>query len=335
MILALRAYADGKTPANDFERKAVAALQASGTDPVIAKNLVANFDRLTPSLRRRALGEFADPAFVPKPRSAGGPRSGSPRSLIGVPTAKDLTTVPEIALDPSNPAQTLLGYSINYVGFHCDEAVGDQYNYPNDWSEEVYAISSAVHISRDGPKVRTVKHPIDRVEYEDVDAGETRLGPIAECWRGIDLPMSLTVVAFERDYGDPDYYRDEIETAVTAAAVIAYFYWDLEREDIPILLKLRDLVTDVLNVIAGTEDDQVDIPRTAILDFALIERLGAQGRDRHIHRATNPWGQDFSFATPLLYHFATRHSGLGGRYTFGFDLERDPPFVETPGPPVD
>ena len=193
-------------------------------------------------------------------------------------------------------------------------------------------ISSAVNISDNGDnKVRTVKHPIDRVEYEDIDSGDTRLGPIAECWRGLDLPVSLTVVAYERDYGDPDYYRDEIHTAVTAAIAIAVLYYGIkDPRQIAALAAVGELVGDIANWLFQTEDDQVDIPRTAILDGAHIERLGAHGRKRHYHRQQNPFGDETAYATPLLYHFATKHNGLGGQYTFGFELERDPPFVETP-----
>jgi hypothetical protein len=215
-------------------------------------------------------------------------------------------------------------YTIDYEGFHCDRERGDF-----GWSDEVYAITSTVSIIRpDGSNnVRTEKHPFDRLEYGDVDAGETRLGPVARCWQGLEFPVSLTVVAFERDHGDPDVYRDEVDDLVKAG-IAALAYWNITGAVAIFLLEeLGDFITDGINWLLDTDDDQVDIARTQVFDQLGLEAMGRDGPRRHIHHF-DLFGQEHSVVTELDCHFFSKHSGGGGRYVFGFNVGRTPPFVE-------
>ena len=338
LLVALRRFADGGRPANDFERGVLDSMQQNGAKPGVARNLVANFDKLVPAVRARALGPFAS-MNVPQRRQklASGVGGGHNRGVIRVPHAIDLrgsaATIDDgrAVLGDNPPSDTTFTYEIRYVGLHCDEEVGDAGDFLFSTSDEVYAITSAVHINPDGTnEVRTEKHPFDRAEYDDVDVGETRLGPVIACWRGTNdqVPMSLTVVAFERDFGDPDKYRDEIDTAVKAALPILFWLLGVDSPPQEVLDGLSEIITDIVNWLIDTDDDQVDIAGTTILTLEVLERLGRRGRRRHIHTVHTPFGDDFQLPTELVSHFESRHSGLGGLYTFGFDIERTPPFVE-------
>jgi hypothetical protein len=337
ILLALRAFADGGPAQNDFERTVIGQLQASDTKEDFASQLVANFDRLVPAMRQRALGSFGQAGFVPQPRRAPAgagqaPASASPFVIRPPDFAAEAIGPTGTFVDPANPPDNqVFQYGIRYVGFHCDEEVGDPGDFLVQTSDEVYVVTSAVSINRDGTNtVTTTKHPIDRDEYGDVDIGETRLGPVAQCWQGTDFPVSLTAVAYERDFGDPDKYRDEIDAAVKAAIAVGGYLFGAGAPTIVILEFLSTQITDLINWLIDTDDDQVDIARTAIMDQLFVEVLGRKGPSRHIHKQRLPFGGEIEFQTPLVSHFTTRHSGLGGRYVFGFDLERNPPFVEAP-----
>jgi hypothetical protein len=343
VIQALRAAAGGEVN-TEFQEEALRSYLAAGGNPTIAGTLVSNFDRLTPSRRRQALGDFASaPVFETgydrrAARTAIGSRNRGTfsRSTIRFPRERRHPIDPTEgqAIDPTD-GQVLVGdhhtgnalrfYAIDYRGFHCNKLAGDAVG-----SDEFYAISSAASIRADGTnQVRTQKHPIDQVEYGDVDLAETRLGPVARCFQGRETPISLTVVAFERDFGDPNHYRDEVDNLVKAAIAAAAAYYGADATAVQILGALSGTIGDAINWVLDTDDDQVDIARTTILEVATIEELGRRGRRAyisHIHYDFPPI--DMTVTTPLACHFFSEHSGLGGRYVFGFDLVRDPAFVE-------
>jgi hypothetical protein len=240
-----------------------------------------------------------------------------------------------VAEDPTPPPVNW--YRIQYNGFHCDHERGD-------WggSDEVYLITTAVHIAPDGTNpVFGVSHPVGSSEYSDVDVGDTRLGPIASCWQGL-ATVSLTAVAFEHDYGDPDYYKDEIRTAILLG--LAYAAWKLGYVDfeglddlgtIAVLSAAARFIATPVNWFLSTDDDQTDIARTAVFSVEKMEALGQRGLSYHNHEWSNPWtGDRWTEWTDLRYHFRTRHSGGGGLYTFGYQIVRDPPFP-SPEPDVD
>ena len=142
---------------------------------------------------------------------------------------------------------------IRYVGFHCDAERGDF-----GWSDEVYLITSAAHITAGGANVvRSEKHPLGASEYSNVDVGDTRLGPIAACWQGSADPVSLTAVAFEHDYGDPNHYREEVDAAVKVAIVIAAIYLGPEAAAVYVLEEATGLsVTESIGCWVPTISDR-------------------------------------------------------------------------------
>lgn len=331
----LRAAADDN-PSNDVERDFVSQLREAPTQSAVAshsdvaRNLVQNFDRLTPTLRRRALGPFENQAIAPSPRAA-------PSRPVG---RRVLATIPRVRIhgDPgagqiaggqiagegaNNPAINF--YAIDYRGFHCEKVVGDAIG-----SDEVYAITSVVTVEPNGANtVRTEKHPVGQVEYGDVDLAETRLGPVARCYQGRHGMMSLTVVAFERDHGDPNFYRDEVHALVLAAAAAATRFGPIGVAIGAFMTLLSVQIRDVINWFLDTDDDQVDIARTAIFDLQTIEELGRGRKQFYIANIYGPFGDQVlgSYTTPLQCHYFSVHTGGGGQYVFGFDFVRDPEFV--------
>jgi hypothetical protein len=237
-------------------------------------------------------------------------------------------------INPDRPPPDVRSYTIRYVGFHCESERGDY-----GWSDEVYLCTVASHIAPNGENVtRPVKHPIDRSEYGDVDAGETRLGPVAACWQGLSDPMNLTAVAFEHDRGDPTEMLDFVEAVVIA--VLVYLLWEYAPAAIneetagAILAAAHEKIIDGLKWLLGFGDDQTGV-RSLTLPLATLEAYGRRRKRRHWYEIVHPFLDEPIFVeTDLKYHFRTRHGGGGARYVFGYDVVRDPPFPP-PVPDID
>lgn len=347
IVAALEAAAQGGGDA--FGRMATENM--GGADPAVARRLLGKFNRLNEGTRRQALGEYYDHA--PQPAStdtSGGAGTGVTTGTMGTERGRgegglgggtrseggvtgggrvfDARILEEI-LDAHPELLTQYSYAINYAGFVC-EAETDWDRWTN--SDEVYAITSSVSIAPDGTNiVRTEKHPTDRASYEDVDRNEERIGPVARCWESGTLPVSLSVIAYEHDDGNPDEYRDEIDVLVKAAIAAFIFIYGPAAAVAAIIEGLSGSITDAINWLLDTEDDQVDVPQTVVFSGTQLEELGKRHPSPYIYeqrilnivrpRVTNLYG-----------HFFTTHSGSGARYTFGFTLERDPAFVVEEGP---
>jgi hypothetical protein len=330
MLQLLRAAADN-SPVDATERAFVEKLRSKSTvsqpDAIaVARAVVANFDRLTPSRRRQALGPFEGTRAAPAAATVPGAfLPGTPIVALRLPrttTHGSPTTSPGVDTGGGTPVRS---YRLEYVGFHCEHERGDP-----GWSDEVYVITSVVTIEANGDNtIRTEKHPVDQVEYGDVDLMETRLGPRASCYQGRNSVVSLTVVAFERDFGDPDRYRDEVDVLVTAAILALAYYSVIGAGAVLILDRLSGLITDGLNWLLGTGDDQVDTAQIQVFDLPAIEALGRLGKRRYISHV-NILGTDHPVTTDLASHVVSVHRGGGAVYVFGFDWVRDPPFVEDP-----
>jgi len=353
VVAALRAAANDQQ-GDEFGRTSVGELKAAGVEKATAARLAARFDRLSPSLRENALGEFANRPIqrgsraLPGggtgggasggngggtarrgPRTRGDVLRGSDPGAGGTTTAAgsaaasvlDGSRAPEPGMVSDGGGASAPTYSINYQGFQCEAETNWDF-FTN--SDEVYAITSTVTIAADGSNtVRTEKVPTDRPAYEDVDAGETRIGPVARSWEGALLPVSLSVVAFEQDQGDPNAYRDEIDAIVKASILAAKFLLGLGAPAAAILEAFSGTITDAINWLVDTADDQIDITRTLVFEQQTLEELGKRApapysyvEGTQVHQ-TNLWG-----------HFFSTHSGDGAKYTFAFKLERNPAFVE-------
>ena len=337
---ALRAVAENRTD-TDFAREMHAKLSGAGVNPTTAKRLAGRFDRHNEGMRRSALGEFFDRPVPARGSRAvpgrptrtegtvlggGGIRSsaaGEVRRRIGI-DSRWLDRLHDLI--PDGPPPT---YRITYQGLVA-EAETDWDGFSN--SDEVYAITTAVHIADDGTNtVRTEHHPVDKTSYTDVDAREERIGPVAACWEGQAFPVSLSVVAFEHDYGDPDKYRDEIDQAVKAAVAVLLYVYPPGAAALAALNELKPLITDLVNYLFDTGDDQIDATQTEVFDQARFESLGAQAPSGHIY-TFKVLGTSHSIVTNLYGHFFSTHKESGAKYVFGFQVEGDPPFVRQEGP---
>jgi hypothetical protein len=247
-ILALRSYARGAPSETQFEEEISSTLRDLDVSPAMAARLVANFDRIRPSVRQRVFGPLGlSDAQIPANITRGSrtPNPLAQRQILR-PGVLALTVRHAIAnggapvpvaggggpaFDPAFGGAVGIGaipaeeqilaperYTISYQGMHCVDETGIDFI----GSDEIYILTSAVHIKPDGKNVvRTERHPLRENgagTYGDVDSHETRIGPVASCWSAlvddIDQGMSLTTVVMEHDHGDPDAYRDEVDAAV-------------------------------------------------------------------------------------------------------------------------
>jgi hypothetical protein len=220
-------------------------------------------------------------------------------------------------------------YDITYEGMHCiDETHADWLG-----SDEIYIVTSAVHIHRNGNNiVRTERHPVQAGGdgwYGDVDSHDTRIGPRAAVWAGhvddVLVGMSLTTVVFEHDEGDPDAYRDEVDAGVKLAIAIATYLYP-PAGAILALIEASGYITDFFNWLLGTGDDEVGTV-TLVFEFGDLE---VYSRSRTINYTedlgtTNPTG--------LMYHFLG--SVNDNDYVAGFQVQRNPPAPLLPGPFVE
>lgn len=348
LIRALRSYAR-EEQGQEFETAAVDGLRKAGVDKAVAQRLVDRFDRINPSIRERALGEFAqqpvergapaesgtsggrafdaDEAARNASRVGGSAIEGSTSTSAGGPRVSDGSRVEEpaggmtVSDGQDQPADAT--YGIKYVGFYCDDETTFDMLFSN--SDEVYAVTSTVSLAADGSNVvRTEKHPTDRLAYDDVDKGEERLGPVAYCWQGpmpVAQAVSLSVIAYERDYGDPDKYRDEIDALVKAGILVVAWLTGAGAAATAVLEALSGTITDAINWLLDTDDDQIDIAHTEVLDLARMDEIG----QRPLVPYFTPAGVQTGLITSDLLR--TQHSGSGAKYTFGFVIDRNPPFV--------
>ena len=329
LLAALRVYSGQREPKNATERKINQALKAQRLSPRVAKRMLKTLDSMPKSARTRFLGKISAPTFAPParaPRVAAGSSAPItitiPGTMVGaLGRVLDSGAVGEVRdrLGEGPRAQPVEPvYTINYRGLWCeDETSWDQ----GSWADEIYLITSAVHIDADGNNiVRTEHHPVTQNKswYTDVDSDEARLGPVAACWQGNSDPVSVTVVMFEHDQGDPNEYKKQIDALVKVAiAVFSYFYPPAKWLEL-----LSGTIADAINWVIDTGDDPIGT-QTVVTPRGLLEFYAGQYRATYLGDGQRPTG--------LEYHFLTTHKGGGARYIVGFEVTRDPP-IKIEGP---
>jgi hypothetical protein len=91
---------------------------------------------------------------------------------------------------------------VHYAGLHC---FGE-----TDWDQSSSADEPYAIISVTTPEIAsTVRTQV----YSGVDAGEAR-SDVFEIYRGKPYGMNIGVVMMENDFGDPNRYKDEVQTVV-------------------------------------------------------------------------------------------------------------------------
>jgi hypothetical protein len=325
LIVALRVYSGQRQPNNKTERSINDALEAQKVSRAVAKRLVANLDKVPQNTRNRLLGKIAAPNFSPPAKAA--PPPTAPPLTVTIP----LWAFPLPVVSPGpkkpDPEPVVPVYTIRYRGLYCQEETSwDQ----GSTDDEIYVITSAVSIDVDGNNLtRTVRHPVaeNAAWYDNIDTGEERIGPVAAAWQGNSDPVSLTVVVFEHDQGDPDAYKKQIDDIVKAAIAIASHFFT----GAALLLVVHQQITDAINWLLDTGDDLIDT-QTVVNPRALLDAYAAQGAVQYYGWKVQwtwlgqvPTGTLVQIPTDLDYSFITTHEGDGATYIIGFDVLRDPP----------
>jgi len=339
-VLALRTYANGIAAKTDFEVETTKTLKNLGVSKTTAKNLVANFDKINPKIRRRVFGPFGlstakVPANIVKASKALNPLSHQVILRPGA-LAQEFTSrvfdKPKLGDQQvaEVPVPAARRYTINYQGMHCvDETGFDKFG-----SDEIYIITSAVHITKDGTNaVRTERHPLNGSgagTYGDVDSHETRIDPVAasrsakvdETTQG----MSLTTIVMEHDLGDPDAYRDEVDASVKLAIAIASYFFP-PGGALLALVEASGLVTDLLNSILGTGDDEIG----TVTSVHSLEELETLSRTRLSSLHVSQGGKLVD--TGLKNHFLAPVNN--NDYIVGLRVNREPNAPLLPGKHID
>lgn len=97
---------------------------------------------------------------------------------------------------------------VHFTGLHC---FGE-----TDWDQGSDADEPYLIVSVGTP---TTSGTVRTQVYQDVDGGETR-PDLVEVYRGRPYGINLSAVLMENDFGDPNAFRDEIQTAVGAAHAV-------------------------------------------------------------------------------------------------------------------
>jgi len=329
ILLALRRFAE-KDDSSEFARETSESLSAAGAHRSTAKRLVARFDKVKLSTRLSIFGDAILPDASPPPRRRDG--RNLVRTVAGRVFDMDTHADPslnDVVIGPGGGSAETPTYTIRYRGVHCSEE--------SDWdrfsnSDEIYIVTVATHIQAGQTVNRKERHPANVNDdwYGDVDTNETRIGPVAAVWFGFTGIVSITTVVFEHDEGDPDAYRDEVETWVKAAFAVAKYFWPegkalFENED------LVDALSDGINWALGSGDDTIESVYT-VLEVGELERYS---RTRLLHvwdyrtvpdtSTPSPWDtkKDW-YDSGLEYHFKTTHRGGGAGYVVAYDVVRDP-----------
>ena len=360
-VLALRSYAQNRRPETQFEAAISRTLKDLDVLPAVAARLVTNFDRIRPSVRHRVFGPLgSSDAQIPADVARGSrtPNPPDPRQLLrpGVLALTARHTVANggapvpVAGDGGPATKPALGgavgvgaipaeeqilaperYSISYQGLHCVDETGVDFL----GSDEIYVITSAVHIQPDGTNVvRTERHPLRENgagTYGDVDSHETRIGPVASCWSALvddtDQGMSLTTVVMEHDQGDPDAYRDEVDAAVKLAVGLSIYLFPAGGA-ILALIEASGLITDFFNSLLGTGDDEIG---TVTIVLGSLSELENYSRTRLSSFHTVQGGQQIN--TNLTNHFLAPVSQ--NDYVVAYRVTRFPKAPVFPPRPID
>jgi hypothetical protein len=191
------------------------------------------------------------------------PEVGGPSGPLGLPITDELTDNTGVIFSdfqngsiwftPEGGAQVIRGLAIEFAGFHC---FGEQ---QGPGADEPYLIVRAF------PEDPNMENPTDidgiwtsilpgdeRATYQ-ADSGTT-LAETRVVYMGRATPITVQVILFENDEGDPNAFKDEIKTAVAATgAVVAAFV--PAASAVALNPDVQATLTSIINGIAGTGDD--------------------------------------------------------------------------------
>lgn len=338
-IAAMRLLSGERQPGTPLERQMLDELRKLQLKPEVARRIVAAFDAKPDADRRRLLGRFADRSHTLKgmtPASSPGSdvrdhRRGASSAGTAGSTSTSRTVPATDNVGPLGETLTIDGrpggirYTVRYLGLWCQKETAGL------GSDEIYVITSGLAINKGvNASVRALSHPMGTQQdyYGDVDSGERRLGPVAVVYTGSPDTLSLVVTVMEHDYGDPDHYREQVQTFVDGAIALASYLYPAAGA---VLAYFKDNIVDAINWILGTGDDLISSEvatweRDALEALAILTPGEYQGTTQALVTTSPPTsGPVVNVPTGLFAHFVTRHRGDGADYIVGFDIDRDPP----------
>jgi len=300
----IHGYASGVPATTKIEKAIERALTRVDSNRQIAQRMVKHFSEISSETKAEVFGTFVE------------------GQLRGAPTV-DLKVLfqPNVALfaddvglgdPPIYPTDTQ--FTVVYTGLYCNQRTGDRPIIGS--SDEPYVITSGVFIEGGENKIQSEIHPVGDPDqhYGDVDSGEFRVGPIAACWSGLAQEVSIVSVVMENDEGDPEAFREEIETAVAAAAAVALFFGYSVPES------LQDFAVDGLLWLIGSGDDEIGTD-IAVLTAGKLRRLANTPTLKHQDKRTVvkfsgffsdiPEVEEVIDQTNLDRHFITNHTSSG------------------------
>ena len=333
LINLLARYAQGAPARTSLDLRVERAFSGWALGRSIAQRMVRTFDAIPLDRREELLGrDHAQAAriVIPEPRQLaalvrlqglhlpprptppddgeeGGyhPPRLEPTGQPGGSNAPDAAPAPAPAPRPNGGARVARSPTqLYYRGFYCrEESDFDRFTD----SDEIFVVSTVIYQVGDENRVKTLKHPIDAQEYEDIDSGEWKRGPTALCWSGSRRPLSLAVHVFESDDQNPQEYADEVRAAVTlglaalGAAVPAAA--PLAMSD-----GVKDAITTLIQFLLASGADLIG---DAYRDFSVGQIMELEGMPARIGRKSR-----------IPYHFRTSHVGDGANYAVYFTFGR-------------
>jgi hypothetical protein len=313
----------GEAAANRTEAEnRVSALLNTPARREAAQRLVQHFNRIPWERRVQAFGAEAEldnqPVSVERLKQA----FGKIKSSAAVAVVND--DVGPVIVPPASPLDR---FTLSFTGLYCQQE--------SDWdeftdSDEAYAVTTVLEVVNGANVVRAEKHPYNQLEYGDIDTGEWRTGPVAACWSGTAKEISLITTVMERDQGDPNKYKDEIEVIVSAGTDIL----DYLKIDTDLLKKLKDLIVDAINWLLGTGDDLIETQYRIISADDLKLHAAATphvliGKRKETVYTFPPGSLSPSFqtkevtdVTDIPKNFTTVHRGSGATYVVGYRVSK-------------
>jgi len=326
----LARYAIDAPDKTEFEQSFESVVGDDARKRALASRLVENFKRIPITRRVRELRDLAEPTVTAFSQAR------FEQAFKSIPTAAVATIAlgDDVAPEPLRPISPFELITISFSGIYCADDTGDQGGFFGA-SDEPYVITNTVEII-DGKNVqRDELHPLGLTSYSSVDPGDFRVGPLAAVWHGRPTTVSLVCTVMEHDFGDPDRFKDEIALVVAAALAAGQLLLAPGVLLTALLAAVAKVIVEAINWLIDTDDDvietviqviEVDDLRRMALNSP---RLFVGEREKVI--LTFPFQTEIvRDTTEILHHFATQHSGGGGKYNVAFRVKKSNPLVAGP-----
>lgn len=224
---------------------------------------------------------------------------GGPSSWLGLPTSDEQPFAQEGRVSTfqkgaiywwSDTGAIELGdISVRYKGLYCFGETDESSEF-----DEPYVILGVV------PALAGQELSTRTRIYEKVDAGDSCEDSI-ELYRGLPYGLSLTAVLMEHDYGDPDKFRDIVQTAVDKASeavvvAVGLIPYGIGAALAPvaaaILKEIGPDIVDAINNLLGTEDDYIGTVSFEVTAKDMVRLTRVQQQDF--------WGILWHLDSPLI-----------------------------------